>query len=187
MLRGLVDGALEHHLPALTIRAEREASRPRPAQFDTTGLFELARAQRLEVRAHSARTTPKLHALIEAAGGIRLVGEVNRETAVVMPTQAVQAGDESRFAMWTVDLTTGNLVSLLDTGLRGQATTEGKLVRLIRFLETQIRRCVASGGNMSRCRQMFQLWADAANRLRALRNLPGQINVSNGNFIGFTF
>jgi hypothetical protein len=36
-------------------------------------------------------------------------------------------------------------------------------------------------------RQMFQLWADAANRLRPLRNLPGRINMSDGNFTGFTF
>jgi hypothetical protein len=34
---------------------------------------------------------------------------------------------------------------------------------------------------------MFQLWADAANELRALRNLPGRINMSNGTFTGFTF
>lgn len=187
VLRGLVDGALEHHLPALTIPAAHESSRARPTQVDTTGLLELARAQGVEVRALFHRTTPNLRALLAEAGGIGLAGELQDDTAVVMPTRPVQAEDERRFAMWTVDLTNGHVLSLLDTGLRGQATEEGRQVRLINFLQTNIRRCVAAGGNMARCRQMFQMWADAANRLRELRHLPGRINVTNGNFTGFTF
>ena len=187
VLRGLVDGALEHHLPALTIRAAHEPSRERATQVDTTGLLELATAQGVEVRALSRRTTPNLQALVAEAGGPGLAGELQDDSAVVMPVRSVQAGDERRFAMWTVNLTNGHVLSLLDTGLRGQATLEERLTRLVRFLETQVRRCVASGGNMTRCRRMFQLWAEAANELRRVLKLAGRINMSNGNFTGFTF
>lgn len=187
VLRGLLDGALEHHLPALAIQAARGASGAGVTQIDTSGLLKRARAQGIEVRAYSRRDTPNLHQLIEEAGGSGAVRELADDSVVIMPASSVEVGGEPRLAMWSVDPATGDVLSLLDTGMRGQATTEGKLVRLINFLETQIRRCVASGGNMNRCRRMFRLWADAANDLRHLRNLPGRITMNNGNFVGFTF
>ena len=187
-LHGLIDGALEHHLPSLAVRAEHASDVPPDARFDTSRAFQLAREQNIGIRAsHGAEAARQLREDLSEVGGDRLAKESTDQTVIVMPAGAVTNAGEPRFAMWTIDRTSGALQSILDTGLRGQATTEGRLVRLINFLEKQIHRCVAAGRSPVTCRQMFQMWADAANRLRSLRSLPGRINVNNGQFTGFTF
>jgi hypothetical protein len=187
-LRGLVDGALEHHMPATAARAANAPAPPAAPPFDTSLALQLARSQGIEVRAETgASATQLLSGSLADVGGRRLLSEVATATAIIAPTQGLVFENERRLALWTIDLRSGDVCALIDTSLRGQSTTEGKLVRLINFLEGQIKRCVQTRSNMEACRKMFQMWANAANRLRHLRNLPGRILVHEGRYLGIAF
>jgi hypothetical protein len=170
-LRGLLDGAVEHHAPVWTAQSAGTASSSGP-QFDTSLAFQIARARGVQIKAAAGADVESL--LLDRladAGGRRMISEISNEMAIVVPAVPLDIDGERRSALWALNLRTGELVSMIDTALHGQDTTEQKLTRLVNFLENQIRRCVSLGKNPARCRQMFQMWKQAADDLRQAKKL----------------
>lgn len=181
---GLAAGALEHHLPATAVRAVHSAPLATEMSFDTCRALQLARSQGIELRAQSGASARELLlGALADTGGRRLAREVTDITAIIVPARAPLVQDEPRLGLWAVNLQSGELLSLLDTGLRGQATAEGKLQRYINFAEAQVRRCVANRTNMEACRRMFQSWADAVNKLHKMMDVSSRVILNNGHFV----
>jgi hypothetical protein len=192
VMHGLIDGALEHHLSQPTVQPRNGLPDSNSATIDTSRILELARAQQIDVRAAVGSSANELLlGALASVGGVRLAAEVTDVTAIVAPSRAPSFNGRQKFGLWTVDLQTGELLSLLDTGLRGQQGEYEKLNRLVNFLQTQVRRCVANlatpggRGRMSRCRAMFDMWAQAANELLKASRGGVKLDVSGGNFMGW--
>ncbi len=156
---GLVDGALERYIR--TFQAFRPASAPERANtlgsFSTSAVFELARSQGLAVRAYAGSAAVQaLQREFSEVGGYRLASELSEGPAIVLPSKPVRFQGEQRLGLWTVDLGTGHVVALIDTGLRA-GTDEQVLVRRIKsmaaanaekmlVLEEALRSCIARYG-----------------------------------------
>lgn len=151
---GLVDGALERDL--LAALAVRGGSGVRGPAFSTSLVFDIARSAGIGVRASAGpEAVTMLQQEYGAAGGYRLAAEVGEDTAVVAPAGPVRYQDEDRLGAWTVDLRTGTLVALLDTGLR-QATLEEELTRM-QTAERAFLNCMRAHG-MGACRGVFNVY-----------------------------
>jgi hypothetical protein len=164
VLRGLVDGALEHHIPAASTRSGQEPT-SRTSQFDTSLALQLARSQGIEVRAGAGPAAGQLlQGDLAEHGGRRLALEITAGDAVVTPVRPVLFQNEQRLGLWSVNMRTGDLLALLDTGLRGQTERATLEARLVVFAEA-IRECVAAGANMPHCRMLLEAWKMTAQAL----------------------
>jgi hypothetical protein len=90
--------------------------------------------------------------------------EITAGDAVVTPVRPVLFQNEQRLGLWSVNMRTGDLLALLDTGLRGQTERATLEARLVVFAEA-IRECVAAGANMPHCRMLLEAWKMTAQAL----------------------
>jgi hypothetical protein len=159
-LHGLVDGAIEHHVGAAGAGASGDAQKVAQS-FDSSLAIGLARSQGIDVRAAAgAAATKLLEVDLAEADGHRLLDEIHGDVAIIAPARPVTFGDEPRFGAWTVDLRTGHVVALVDTGLRQTATERAEAN--MRELEMLVKQCVESPARADQCRKMLNMWKRAA-------------------------
>lgn len=131
--RGMIDGALERHdLPFARIQLPANASGGVHNAISTSAVLDLARAANIGWQAASGEDAVRLLQNQGDAGGYRLARELDERTAAVMPGKPVRVDGRDRLAMWTIDLVSGQVIPLLDDGLRGDTAEYG-------FQQTEIR------------------------------------------------
>jgi hypothetical protein len=170
VLRGLLDGAIERHLLETAVVVPGTAP---PRRFDTSSAIQLARSQNIDVRAAAgAEAAELLNDDLSKVGGRRLARETG-SSAIVTPVQPLSVQDEPRLALWAVNLETGHLLALLDTGLRGaQTAAERRLVELTQ----QLGKCLANAAiPLGTCRHIHRLWRRQAHIV--LRDVPFGPNI----------
>lgn len=156
---GLIGGALERYLFAYA-PFDRQGARANPDALSTTAVFELARSSGLGAKAAVGRdASDLLHREFSAAGGDRLATEVTETAAVVYPERPVRFRDEDRFGLWTIDLTSGHSVPMLDTGLRQDMSEMDRLnTHYFRLARNCIKKFGVKDPLCEELVRMFQYW-----------------------------
>jgi hypothetical protein len=119
--RGLVDGAVERAaLPTTAVPAgtSSPATERNIVVASMSTVSELARASGIPFRAAVGADAARALRAFGTPGGVRLAQEVHENTAAVLPDKPVRLGDANRLGMWALNLETGHVIPLLDTGLR---------------------------------------------------------------------
>jgi len=153
-LNGLVNGAIEQHLP-VSRAGSAEAAAVEP--FTTRTAVALARSKNIELRGLAGKAAAALlRGDLAGAGGRRMVSYTTERTAFVGPIHPVEIGVEPRVGGWVLNLDSGQVVPLIDSGLHGaQSPAEYRLVDLTRALGD----CLANSLiPMGRCRALYYVW-----------------------------
>jgi hypothetical protein len=159
---GLVDGAIERHLP-FTSHPSGTASVSRD-YFDTSSAMNAAAAGGVAIRAASGADALKLlQGDLAAADGERLVAEVGDGIAMIAPIRPLPATPEPRFGVWTVDLTTGHLNSLVNNGLRAVIVDYTLRAKALAILQVAIAACLRVSGRD--CTGLIDQWTRIAQEL----------------------
>jgi hypothetical protein len=83
-----------------------------------SAVSELARSSRIGFRAATGDDAVRALRSFGAPGGFRLADEVHENTAAIMPAKPVPLPGGDRLGIWALNLGTGHVIPLLDTGLR---------------------------------------------------------------------
>jgi hypothetical protein len=159
---GLVDGAIERHLP-ITSSPSGTASVSRD-YLDTSSAMTAAAAGGVAIRAASGADALKLlQGDLATADGERLVAEIGDGIAMVAPIRPLPATPEPRFGVWTVDLTTGHLNSLVNNGLRAVIVDYTLRAKALAILQVAIAACLRVSGRD--CTGLIDQWTRIAQEL----------------------
>lgn len=142
---GLVDAALEHHLPMIAGAGEPSTSL---ARFDTSTAIAGARAQGIDLRgAVGADAIGLLQGgELADAGGLRLAAEVHDGIAIVVPVRPPILDQAPWLGLWTVDLNTGQLYAVGDGGLHVIIVEYDTLVKAISAASVALATCLRLPG-----------------------------------------
>jgi hypothetical protein len=135
---GLVDGAVEGLAlrSATMIAGHQDWAREGSARVVATStVSELARTSRIGFRAATGDDAVRALRAFGAPGGFRLANEVRENTAAIMPARAVHLAGGDRLGMWALNLGSGHLIPLLDTGLRHAGYATGVSAEMTAGLE----------------------------------------------------
>jgi len=155
--RGMIDGALERPTVAYArVKLPAPGGGGARDTLSTSELFDLARAAKTGWKAAAGADAIRLLQGFGTAGGYRLAREVDERTAVVVPEKPLRVGGESRLAMWTIDLVSGQVIPLLDSGLRqGMSEYGGEQTQIrtyegvrLRGLSKLLRQCIKTKGTL---------------------------------------
>lgn len=151
---GLVDGAIERHLP---MAGNTAAPSSLSQTYDTSATVATAMAKGIDVRAVTgADAAALLKGDLADAGGERLLAEVGDGIAMVGPVQSLPAGGEPRFGIWTVDLRTGQVNALVDSGLRAVIVDYSLRAKAMAVLQVAIAVCLRAGARD--CTGLISQW-----------------------------